>query len=104
MRRRRRRIVLVVYGREKCHLCELADDALLRAGDRLMHIHLADSTRAAPGTGHIDFKEMLRTLNGIGFNGYLSYDCVPPRPDWKTSVTHTIGYMKGIEETMGLLD
>ena len=80
------------------------NDALLRAGDRLMHIHLADSTRAAPGTGHIDFKEMLRTLNGIGFDGYLSYDCVPPRPDWKTSVTHTIGYMKGIEKTMGLLD
>ena len=32
----------------------------LRAvGNRLKHIHLADSNRQAPGRGHIDFLEMV---------------------------------------------
>ena len=40
-----------------------------RAGKKLLHIHLADSNRQMPGTGHIDFLEMVRTLDDMGFAG-----------------------------------
>jgi len=79
-------------------------DALRVAGDRLKHIHLADSNRQAPGTGHIDFLQVVRTLNDIGFTGYLSLDSVPALPDWKTLVQQTLPFMKQIEQTVQLQD
>ena len=67
------------------------------AGDKLRHIHLADSNRQAPGTGHIDWVETVRALNDIKFNGYLSVDSTPVKPDWKTLLRESIQFMKGIE-------
>ena len=73
-------------------------EILRAAGNRLKHIHLADSNRQAPGTGHIDFLEMVRTLNAMGYTGYMSVDCVPPKPDWKTLVNSSITFMKQMEQ------
>lgn len=78
-------------------------DALTRVGRKLMHMHLADSSRAGPGTGHIDFEQMLRTLKTIDFQGYMSLDCIPHLPDWKTSLAQSIKYMKQLEQTSALI-
>ena len=77
-------------------------ETLRLAGDKLMHIHLADSNRQAPGTGHIDFLQVIRTLNAMGFTGYLSLDSVPARPDWKTVVEQSIKFMRQMEQTAEL--
>ncbi len=77
-------------------------DTLRLAGDRLMCIHLADNNRQAPGTGHIDFLQVVRTLNSMGYSGYLSLDAVPARPDWKTLVKSSIHFMKQMEQTAAL--
>jgi sugar phosphate isomerase/epimerase len=77
-------------------------DALRLAGSRLMHIHLADSNRQAPGTGHIDFLQVIRVLNAIDFTGYMSLDSVPAKPDWKTLVEESIRFMKQMEQTAAL--
>ena len=79
-------------------------DTLRLAGDRLMCIHLADNNRQAPGTGHIDFLQVVRTLNAIGYSGYFSLDAVPARPDWKTLVKSSIDFMKQMEQTAALQD
>ena len=79
-------------------------DTLRLAGDRLMCIHLADSNRQAPGTGHLDFLHIVRTLNSIGYSGYLSLDAVPAKPDWKTLVKSSIYFMKQMEQTAALQD
>ncbi len=77
-------------------------DTLRAAGDRLCHIHLADSNRQAPGTGHIDFLGVIRALNDIGFSGYLSLDSVPAKPDWQTLVRHSLPFMKQMEQAAAL--
>jgi sugar phosphate isomerase/epimerase len=77
-------------------------DALRLAGSRLRHIHLADSNRQAPGTGHIDFLQVIRVLNAIDFTGYMSLDSVPAKPDWKTLVEESIRFMKQMEQTAAL--
>ncbi len=77
-------------------------DALRLAGDKLLYVHLADSNRQAPGTGHIDFLNVLRTLDEIGYSGYLSIDSVPALPDWKTVVRESIAFMRQIEQTVAL--
>ena len=78
-------------------------DALTRAGAKLLHVHLADSTRYAPGTGHIDFLQVIRTLQSIGYRGYLAVDCVPHLPDWRSSLSHSIAFMKQMERAHALL-
>lgn len=77
-------------------------DTLRAAGDRLAHIHLADSNRQAPGTGHIDFLDVIRTLNDIGFTGYMAVDSVPAVPDWKALVNECLPFMKQMESTADL--
>ena len=77
-------------------------DAIRRAERRLMLIHLADSNRQMPGMGHIDFTGVIRELDEIGFEGYLSLDCLPARPDPNTYLTHSIDYMKQLEEAVAL--
>lgn len=49
--------------------------ALRDAGDMVAHIHLADSSRLEPGTGHTDFASAFRALQGVGFDGYGAIEC-----------------------------
>lgn len=52
-------------------------ESLKRAGKRLYHFHVADSNRWAPGCGHFDFKSVFKALKEIGYNGYVSVECLP---------------------------
>jgi len=49
--------------------------ALRAAAPFLDHVHLADSQRAQPGTGHIDFAPATLALEEIDFDGYLAMEC-----------------------------
>ena len=50
-------------------------DSIRAATDVLAHVHLGDSNREHPGTGHIDFAAALRALSDIGFDGYMALEC-----------------------------
>lgn len=56
-------------------------DAIKRAGKYLFHIHVADSNRAAPGEGHIDFRPIVRVLKRIKYERYLSFELLPAGAD-----------------------
>jgi sugar phosphate isomerase/epimerase len=56
-------------------------DAIFDVGGLLRHVHLADSNRSAPGTGHIDFGLVLGALAAIGYDGYLCFELLPPVAD-----------------------
>jgi sugar phosphate isomerase/epimerase len=49
--------------------------ALRAAADRLGAVHLSDSNRHQPGTGHVPFAAILATLREIRFDGPLSVEC-----------------------------
>jgi sugar phosphate isomerase/epimerase len=57
------------------------EGAIRRTGATLNHVHLADSNRAAPGQGHIDFVPVLAALAEIDYAGYLSFELLPPSAD-----------------------
>jgi len=58
------------------------EDSIRLAGDRLFHVHIADSNRRYPGAGHFDFLGLLETLESIGYGGFLSAEILPwPDPD-----------------------
>ena len=70
-------------------------DPLFEAGKRLIHVHLADSNRLAPGKGHIDFPGVISALKAIGYEGYLSFEIIP-KPDPNTAAANAISYLKTI--------
>jgi sugar phosphate isomerase/epimerase len=49
--------------------------ALRAAGDLLGAVHVSDSNRYQPGTGHVPFAAIVATLREIGFDGVLSVEC-----------------------------
>ena len=50
-------------------------ESIRTAGGYLAHVHLADSNRAHPGTGHTDFAAAFGALCDIGFDGYMAMEC-----------------------------
>jgi sugar phosphate isomerase/epimerase len=49
--------------------------AIERNADCLAYVHLADSNRFQPGTGHLDFTPGFRGLKKIGYDGYMTLEC-----------------------------
>jgi sugar phosphate isomerase/epimerase len=52
--------------------------AIRAAGSRVQHVHLADSTREVPCTGHTDFRSAFAALREVGFDGYMAFECKVP--------------------------
>jgi sugar phosphate isomerase/epimerase len=55
--------------------------AIRKVGQKLYYMHFADSNRAAPGRGHIDFKSVVSALKEIGYTGYVSMELLPAAAD-----------------------
>jgi sugar phosphate isomerase/epimerase len=55
--------------------------AITTAGNKLLHVHIADSNRAAPGRGHNDFKPVIESLKNINYEGYLTMELLPAAAD-----------------------
>ena len=49
--------------------------ALRSVADALGAVHLSDSNRHQPGTGHVPFEAILATLGELGFDGVVSVEC-----------------------------
>jgi len=50
-------------------------EAIRRSEGSLAHVHLADSNRLQPGTGHTDFAGAFGALRDAGFDGYMAMEC-----------------------------
>lgn len=76
------------------HVCTMADTyhinieetdpagSIRKYGYALQNLHLADSNRCAPGTGHIDFDAIAAALLESGFDKYCSFEVFGLYP-WK---------------------
>jgi D-psicose/D-tagatose/L-ribulose 3-epimerase len=56
--------------------------ALRAAGEYIGHVHISENDRGIPGTGHVDWPGVLRALNEIGYEGWLTIESfAQPEPD-----------------------
>lgn len=69
--------------------------AIRRAGDRLWHVHVADSNRRAPGWGHLNFADVIAALEGIGYEGSVSAEILP-LPSRHEAAQQTITSMRAL--------
>ena len=56
-------------------------EAIRKAGELLVNVHIADSNRQAVGYGHTDFEAIMKTLKEIGYERALALEPLPPVPD-----------------------
>lgn len=78
-------------GIEECDFVK----AIHRCKGKLGYFHLADNSRRYPGTGYFDFKSILNALDEIGYDGYLSVECLPV-PSGEEAAKEAITYMKSL--------
>lgn len=63
--------------------------------DLLGYIHFSDSNRLSPGSGHIDFPAIVRTLEKVGYRGWAGIE-VFTQPDNVSAARRSIEYLKTI--------
>jgi sugar phosphate isomerase/epimerase len=56
-------------------------DAIRDVAPLLMHVHLSDTNRSVPGSGHLDFAPILTALREINYDGYLTLELLPASAD-----------------------
>ncbi len=56
-------------------------DAIRKAGELLVNVHIADSNRQAVGYGHTDFGAIMKALKDIEYERALALEPLPPVPD-----------------------
>ncbi|MBN2860198.1 MAG: sugar phosphate isomerase/epimerase [Sphaerochaetaceae bacterium] len=76
-------------------------DPLYYAQGNIGNFHVSDSNRRAPGLGQIHFLEMFNSLDIIGYQGYLSVECIP-FPSQEESARHSLQYLKAMESAVRL--
>jgi sugar phosphate isomerase/epimerase len=69
------------------------EDGIRTCGDRVFHVHVADSNRWHPGAGHLDFPSILETLSAIGYDGFVSGEFLP-LPDADTAARRALDHLK----------
>lgn len=53
------------------------EKSIAKHSEWIKHFHVADSNRWAPGAGHLNFVSILRALRNVGYDGYVSVECLP---------------------------
>lgn len=66
--------------------------SLALAGNRLLHIHVSDTRRLAPGRGAIDFPGFLRTLRALGYDRFLTVE-IEQLPDSPAAAADAATYL-----------
>ena len=68
-------------------------ESILKAGTAIGHVHFADTTRLAVGSGHLSVQPLIDALGQIGYRGFLSAE-VFPQPDSQSAAERTIRSFK----------
>lgn len=59
-----------------------------------LHVHANDTTKREPGTGELDFDEVVLALREIGYGGWISLEVFEVEPDAETIARHGYAVMR----------
>ena len=74
--------------------------SIRKAGKAICHVHLADSTRTEPGSGHTDFAAGFKALKEIKFRGYMAFECRIGGRDPMATLRRSVEYLKEIRASV----
>lgn len=64
------------------------------------HVHANDANRRGPGFGDTDFVPLLRELNSVGYDGYISIEVFDYSPDPVTIARDGLAYLRKCEASV----
>ena len=73
-------------------------EVIVQAGNAMRHVHVNDPNLRGPGFGELQFAPILKALQDLRYNGYVSVEVFDFEPDPETIAARSIGYLKGILE------
>tara|TARA_B100001964_G_C14220028_1_gene594811 strand:- start:71 stop:907 length:837 start_codon:yes stop_codon:yes gene_type:complete len=53
---------------------EVSSDYVYKMASNLIHVHIADTDRLAPGKGKVDFFSVMKALKDINYDGYITME------------------------------
>lgn len=71
---------------------------IIRSRHMMGHVHFSDSDRCEPGSGNIDFLEVLKILNALEYDKYITVEIIP-RIELFEAAERSIKYLKPLLET-----
>ena len=74
------------------------EESIIQYKECIKHIHLADSHRYQPGSGHIDFENGFRALKKIGYDGTMAYECRVIGNDPAQAYRDSLAYIKTMQQ------
>lgn len=69
----------------------LINESIVKASKYINHVHLADSNRWAPGSGHLNLRTLIDVFRLNGYDGYFSAEILPKPEDY---MEKTIKHLK----------
>lgn len=69
--------------------------SIVRAARLIGHAHFADSNRRPPGSGHLEFADIVAVLSSVGYNGYVSMETLP-HPSQEKAAEMSMNHLKNI--------
>jgi protein FrlC len=81
---------------------EVPADSIRTLADDLVHIHIADVDRGAPGDGTIDWTTVLEAVQDIGFSGHLTMEIgfTSRAADPDSYARRALNYLKEVERSL----
>jgi sugar phosphate isomerase/epimerase len=76
------------------------EQAILKSGGLLQHTHFADNNRKMPGYAHIDFQLVIKSLEHIGYNQYISFEPNLTNKEYESATTNGLDYIKDMEKNV----
>lgn len=73
------------------------ENAIRTAGRLLKHTHFADNNRKMPGFAHIDFVAIMRCMQEIGYDGYVSFEPSIADKNYEHATKSGLEFVKRIE-------
>jgi sugar phosphate isomerase/epimerase len=76
------------------------EQAIMKSRGLLRHMHLADNNRTMPGTAHIDFQSVVKTLIRLGYSKYISFEPNLANKGYEIATKSGLEFIKTIEKTI----
>jgi sugar phosphate isomerase/epimerase len=73
-------------------------DAIQSSRKFLRHMHFADNNRKMPGFAHIDFYTIVKSLNEIGYDSYISFEPNVADKNYAHATKYGLDFVKSILE------
>jgi sugar phosphate isomerase/epimerase len=69
-------------------------ESILANADHVAYVHIADSNRAQPGKGHLDFRPGFSTLKEIGYDGWIGLECSRIIGDYDDAIRESVEFIR----------